>query len=122
MFTIRKSFEISASHCLSHLPANHPCSRTHGHNYVITVELADKANQPKDLPGDGFVLDYRKLETAKALIEQLDHQHLNDHLSSTTSEHIAYTLYNSLKRHYHNLQAIEVSETPKTTCRYEPRS
>ncbi|HBU96439.1 6-pyruvoyl trahydropterin synthase family protein, partial [Thalassospira lucentensis] len=39
MFTITKQFAFSASHQLAGLDADHPCSRLHGHNYIVEVEL-----------------------------------------------------------------------------------
>src|SRR5215468_9371730 len=34
-YTISKFFEFSAAHHLTGLPDDHPCSRVHGHNYVV---------------------------------------------------------------------------------------
>lgn len=117
MYTIRKEFAFSASHVLEYLPASHPCSRLHGHNYVITVELrSDKLNDV------GFVKDYRELDHIKKFIDDsLDHKHLNDFLPfNPSAEKIAAYLFELFGKSTQNLYAIEVSETPKTTARYEP--
>jgi len=117
MYVIRKEFHFSASHQLRGLPMEHPCSRVHGHNYIVTVELAtDK------LDDVGFVTDYRALEPIKNYVDEvLDHQHLNDVYSfNPTAENLARVIYNIWKASFPQLRAIEVSETPKTNARYEP--
>lgn len=117
MYTIRKQFEFSASHCLDQLPDEHPCSRTHGHNYVVVIELRmDVLNKY------GFVLDYRSLSNVKSFIDQeLDHRHLNDVMTGhPTAENIAKFIYDTFADELHPfLRAVEVSETPKTNARYE---
>lgn len=119
MYTIRKQFNFSAGHQLTGLPADHPCSRVHGHNYVVTVEL--RTNERNPLNTIGFVQDYRALDPIKQYIDgALDHRHLNDVLlMNPTAENIAKHLYDMFKVHFPLLVAVEVSETPKTTARYE---
>ena len=116
MYTISKEFHFSASHQLVGLPAEHPCSRLHGHNYVVTVELKSET-----LNKVGFVKDYRELQEIKDFIDQkLDHRHLNDVFPFPTSaEHLARSLYDLFKINYPLLFAVSVSETPKTWARYE---
>jgi len=117
MYLIRKEFHFSASHQLEGLPKEHPCSRCHGHNYVVTIEL--KAIKLSEV---GFVTDYRSLEPVKEFIDQaLDHKHLNDFFDfNPTAENMARYLYNLFIKRFPQLSAIEVSETPKTTARYTP--
>ena len=75
MYTITKEFHFSASHILHGLSDNHPCSRLHGHNYILKVELK-AINLEKST---GFVKDYRELDVIKNWIDDnLDHRHLND--------------------------------------------
>ena len=116
MYIIRKEFSFSASHCLEHLQAEHPCSRIHGHNYVVTVELRGKT-----LSDAGFVRDYRALSPVKDFLDSaLDHRHLNDFLPfNPSAENIARHLYELFRGTIPELYAVEVSETPKTTARYE---
>lgn len=119
MYKISKQFAFSASHILEGLPADHPCSRLHGHNYVIIVHLkAEKLNEV------GFVKDYRELDAVKKYIDdKLDHRHLNDIFPfNPTAENIARYLYDAFKEEIPELYAVEVSETPKTTALYEADS
>ena len=117
MYTIAKQFSFSARHIIEGLPETHPCSRLHGHNYTVEVQLAGGG-----LDAVGFVVDYNDLETFKRLIDdELDHRHLNDVLSGpTTAEHIAYHLYERAKGLWDQVVAVRVSETPKTWAEYRP--
>jgi 6-pyruvoyltetrahydropterin/6-carboxytetrahydropterin synthase len=117
MYKISKQFSFSASHVLDLLAKDHPCARMHGHNYVITVHLKSKT-----LDRYGFVKDYKSLETVKQFIhEKLDHRHLNEVIPEhPTSENIARFIYQRFKSELPELCAVEVSETPQTSCIYEP--
>ena len=117
MYKISKQFEFSASHVLEHLPDEHPCARLHGHNYRITVHL-----KSEKLDDFGFVRDYKTLKTVKQFIDEtLDHRHLNDCMPyPPTSENIARFLYEHFKPEIPELYAVEISETPQTSCFYEP--
>ena len=117
MYTIRKEFNFSASHQLEGLqPEDHPCMRVHGHNYVVTVEMRSPFLNPQD-----FVLDYREMEPIKKYLDStFDHRHLNDvMIPQPSAENIARVIFDYCKTRYPMLFAVEVSETPKTTARYE---
>jgi 6-pyruvoyltetrahydropterin/6-carboxytetrahydropterin synthase len=91
MFRIAKLFNFSASHTIGGLPADHPCSRLHGHNYQVEVVLA----YPR-LNNVGMVRDYRELSALRTFIdEKLDHRHLNDVFGhdTTTAEFMSAWLF-----------------------------
>jgi 6-pyruvoyltetrahydropterin/6-carboxytetrahydropterin synthase len=116
MYYISKEFHFSASHRLDHLPETHPCSRLHGHNYVVEITLRSKT-----LNADSFVIDYRELEPFKRIIDdELDQRHLNDVLPMpTTAELLAEWLYGRAKELWPSLvYSVRVSETPKTRAEY----
>jgi 6-pyruvoyltetrahydropterin/6-carboxytetrahydropterin synthase len=117
MYTITKQFTFSASHQLEGLPDDHPCSRLHGHNYVVEVEL-----QASGLDEVGFVQDYRDLDFVKQFIDEtLDHQHLNEVVPkgvNPTAEKLAHLIFDYLFVRYAKLSAVRVSETPKTWAEY----
>lgn len=114
-WTISKRFHFSASHILEGLEKGHPCGRLHGHNY--TVELILSANSLND---NGFVVDYRKLESFKKLLDnEWDHRHLNDFMNEQTSaENIAKILFILAYTEFPQLEAVRVSETDKTWAEY----
>lgn len=117
MYTISKRFSFSASHVLDQLEKDHPCARMHGHNYVIVLHL-----KAETLDKYGFVKDYRSLDFVKQYISTtLDHRHLNDVIPEhPTSENIARFLYHRFKPEIPELYAVEVCETPQTSCIYDP--
>lgn len=118
MYRITKEFHFSASHQLSRLPADHPCARLHGHNYIVIVELASA-----DLDDFGFVRDYQELTPLKRYIdEQFDHRHLNEVLGhdAVTAECLARHFYEWCSEHLPETVAVRISETPKTWAEYRP--
>lgn len=115
MFTISKEFGFSASHELAGLPADHPCSRNHGHNYKVILVL-----QSNELNETGFVVDYRELKRFGEYIDQtLDHRFLNDVFTfQPSAELIAGWLYGWAKEQWPQTVEVRVSETDKTWASY----
>ncbi len=118
MYKITKEFHFSASHQLMGLSDDHPCSRLHGHNYIVEVELqADKLNEV------GFVRDYHELSPLKRYIDnELDHRHLNDILgdANVTAERMSQHLFDWCKTQWDEVAAVRISDTPKTWAEYRP--
>lgn len=116
MFTISKEFHFSASHQLRDLSPEHPCMRLHGHNYVIRVFFRSEMTNK-----EGFVQDYNDLKSiADWVHDELDHRNLNDVFKFQTSvENMSKFIFDKFKPQFPLLYAVEMSETPKTNCRYE---
>ncbi len=121
-YRIRKRFAFSASHVIASLPPSHPCSRVHGHNYEVELELASD-----ELDEHGFVVDYRTLDVVKGLLdEELDHRHLNDVIGDPASaEHLATWLFARCRAVLpgpaaERLVAVAVSETPRAWAEHRP--
>lgn len=121
MHTISKDFEFAAAHVLRGLPADHPCARVHGHNYVVRLSLSGP------LDATGFVFDYRRLGAFKAWLDTtVDHRVLNDVMEGNpTAERLA--------EHFERVaselldlpdgvlvRSVGVSETPKTWAVWVP--
>jgi 6-pyruvoyltetrahydropterin/6-carboxytetrahydropterin synthase len=118
MYRITKQFAFSASHVLGGLSSDHPCSRLHGHNYIVEIELC-----AANLDSRGFVRDYRELGPLKHLIDdEFDHRHLNDVLGHdhATAENLAKFFYDWARVRWDEVSAVRVSETPKTWAEYRP--
>lgn len=112
-FSICKHFSFSAAHRLTKVKAGHPCARTHGHNYLVSVEISGERD------ASGFVLDYGDLGRVKKYIKKnLDHKTLNDVVPDTTAEGLAWLLYRKFKPWYPGLVAVRVSETDATWAEY----
>ena len=117
MYKISKQFTFSASHVLDKLHDSHPCTRAHGHNYVVIIHL-----RSKELNESGFVKDYTDLKFVEEYLDNtLDHRHLNDVIPyHPTAENIARYLFEIFSEKLPELYAVEISETPKTSAIYEP--
>ncbi len=113
---IFKVFTIEAAHRLPNLPAEHKCSRLHGHSFRIEVHVAGPVQSPED-----WVQDFADLSTAfKPLFEQLDHRYLNEveGLENPTSENLAKWLWARLKPGLPLLSRVVVQETCTAGCIY----
>lgn len=118
MYTISKSFTFSASHRLGGLPLDHPCARTHGHNYRVDVEL-----EASTLDDVGMVLDYRKLDAFKDWLDNcVDHRDLNEVTDlNPTAEHLAVWLHGQAQLVLGaKVAALRVHETDRTVAEYRP--
>lgn len=120
-YTISKVFEFAASHRLNGLPDEHQCSRLHGHNYKVQLEVSADT-----LDWRGFVVDYGDLaEFGQWIKHNLEHQHLNEQLAfnptaELLAEHLAGVAWREVlalreARMARNLRwRVGVSETDKT--------
>jgi 6-pyruvoyltetrahydropterin/6-carboxytetrahydropterin synthase len=82
MYTIKKTFEVSAAHKLK-LNYPSPCQELHGHNWKITVFC-----RSEQLDENGMVIDFSKIK--KLIVEKIDHKNLNDVLDfNSTAENLA---------------------------------
>jgi len=114
--TISRSFRLEAARSLPKLPPSHPCSRLHGHSFVVEVTLEGEVD-----PEVGWLVDYDVIATAWApLAKALDHRHLNDvpGLENPTSEYLARWVYDRLAPALPALAAVTVMETPETRATY----
>lgn len=118
MFRISKTFEFSAAHRLNGLDQGHPCGRMHGHNYVIELFLEAPSLDPV-----GFVRDYRELDHFKEWLDAtFDHHLVNETVTQPTAELMAMAIYHRAVAMYHEVVAVSVKETGKTTAVYAPHS
>ena len=116
MYYISKEFHFSASHQLKLLPADHPCARLHGHNYIVILSLKSPV-----LNSYGFIRDYKDLDFFKSYINQnFDHKHLNEVFSyeAVTAEFLAKHFFYWAKPHLPELYSVKVSETPKSWAEF----
>jgi queuosine biosynthesis protein QueD len=88
-FLVTKTIKFEAAHRLESLPAEHQCSRPHGHSYKIEITLTAKT-----LDQHGMVLDF---DVLKRFVMQLDHQDLNGFVSPSTAERLAQFIWDGLE-------------------------
>lgn len=109
---IGKEYSFSAAHQLTKVSSDHPCSRMHGHNYVVEIEVRGDVSTR-----NGFCngLDFYDIDqTVKPIIERLDHMCLNDFMENPTAELLAQYFLNEIyKVSTRYVYSVKVWETPK---------
>jgi 6-pyruvoyltetrahydropterin/6-carboxytetrahydropterin synthase len=81
-WTVKKRMEIAAAHSLPHLTYPSKCTRTHGHNWIVTVTCEASALDPDT----HMITDFTHIKEA---VNELDHQLLNSFIEYPTAERIA---------------------------------
>lgn len=112
--------DFASAHTLRDYPGD--CSRMHGHNWKIEVEVTATA-----LNEHGMGMDFKTIKTAtRALAKTLDHRYLNDippfDTVNPTAENIAQYFYQSLSKTL-NIETAKISgvtlwETDRACVRY----
>jgi 6-pyruvoyltetrahydropterin/6-carboxytetrahydropterin synthase len=120
VYRIGKQFSFDAAHHLPGLPADHKCSRVHGHRYTAEFILVSD-----ELAPPGFVTDFGELAPVRDYIATaLDHHDLNQvfgfeptaealarHLACWFTEQVAAGISG-------RLEAVRVWETPSSWAEY----
>ena len=108
--TVDVAFE--AAHRLPAVPEGHKCSRLHGHNYKVRIEVNGECN-----PITGWVADFAVIEAyANAILLLVDHRYLNEvpGLENPTAEVIAAWFLASLNvTNCPRVTSVTVWETDK---------
>lgn len=119
-YTLKILADFASAHTLHDYPGD--CSRMHGHNWKIEVEVTATA-----LNEHGMGMDFKTIKTAtRALAKTLDHRYLNDippfDTVNPTAENIAQYFYQSLSKTL-NIETAKISgvtlwETDRACVRY----
>lgn len=119
-FKMKIVTDFAAAHLLRGYPG--PCSRLHGHNWKVEVEVS-----ATHLDKIGMGMDFRDIKTAtKAVIDQMDHRHLNElppfDEINPTAENIAAHIYQKLVEKINDervrVQAVTIWETERACVSY----
>ena len=119
-FKMKIVTDFAAAHLLRGYPG--PCSRLHGHNWKIEVEVS--ATRLDEI---GMGMDFRDIKTAtKDVIDRLDHRHLNElppfDEINPTAENIAAHIYKQLVEKVNDdrvsVHAVTVWETERACVSY----
>ncbi len=111
-----KSFRFEAAHALPNVPAEHKCSRMHGHSYRVDIHVAG----PVD-PEKGWVMDFGDIKAAvEPVLEELDHRMLGEvpGLTNSTAEMIARYIFDRVRPSVPLLSAVTVWESDTSRCVY----
>jgi 6-pyruvoyltetrahydropterin/6-carboxytetrahydropterin synthase len=122
---LEHTFSFDAAHRLVGLPADHPCSKMHGHTWQVTLRLVSR-NLVEH--ANTMMIDFHSLKAwIKPVIDQLDHVILNETvpIHSPTCEMLAEWLFQQMspilndKRIRLRLASVKVQETPGNSATYE---
>ena len=110
--SITKSFTFEAAHKLP--KHNGKCARLHGHSYRLDVTVAGYLISEGS--SEGMFIDFSDLSkiVEKEIIEQWDHQFINDLLKfTTTAELLAGEIFRKLKNTNLSVIKVRLWETAK---------
>ncbi|MEQ8659760.1 MAG: 6-carboxytetrahydropterin synthase QueD [Gammaproteobacteria bacterium] len=110
------TFDFAAARRLPRLAATHPCSRVHGHTFMVRLVLRGEVAEES-----GWMVDFGSVEAHLAeLRERLDHRYLNDieGLENPTTERLAEWLWRQLAARLDGLHEITVQEHPARGVTY----
>lgn len=119
-YTLKIATDFAAAHALRNYAGE--CSRLHGHNWKVEVEV-----KASTLDAAGMGIDFKVIrDAAKSLASDLDHRNLNDLVpfdsTNPTAENIAayffHGLSNTLNNDRVNVSAITIWETERACVRY----
>lgn len=119
-YTLKIVTDFAAAHTLRDYPG--ACSRMHGHNWKLEVEVCAAA-----LDSIGMGVDFKIIrQAARDVAERLDHQYLNDippfDEINPTAENIASYFYQELSKELNSgslkVSAITIWETERACVRY----
>ena len=119
-YSLKIVTDFAAAHKLLGYPGD--CSRLHGHNWKLEVEVAADG-----LDDVGMGIDFKSIrQCARAATERLDHRYLNElepfKTANPTAENIAAHLYRELSGQLNGprvrLSAVTLWETDRACVRY----
>jgi 6-pyruvoyltetrahydropterin/6-carboxytetrahydropterin synthase len=119
-YTLKILADFASAHTLRDYPGD--CSRMHGHNWKLEVEVTATA-----LNEYGMGMDFKTIKTAtRELAKTLDHRYLNDippfDEINPTAENISQFFYKNLSATLNNdiakISGVTLWETERACVRY----
>lgn len=91
---LTRRYTFEAAHVLSFLPEGHPCTRLHGHSYVLEVTVMGDVEGRRRM-----IAEYGEIDAAVApVLERYDHRYLNNFLEQPTVEEMAPDIYDLIEK------------------------
>ena len=119
-YTLKVVSDFAAAHSLRDYPGD--CSRLHGHNWKVEVEV-----EACELDELGMAIDFKTVkQLTKKVTDELDHSYLNDvppfDTINPTAENIAAHIFRRLGEEINeprvHVHAVTVWETERACVRY----
>src|SRR5690554_5587780 len=105
-----REFTFESARKLTRLPADHKCSRVHGHTFRVIIYISGEIDATA-----GWLMDFAELDSRIADVRgQLDHGYLNDlpGLEDPTTENITRWIWDRLSPELTGLSKVIVQENP----------
>ena len=121
VYTLKILTDFAAAHTLRNYPG--ACSRMHGHNWKVEVEVKATA-----LNSSGMVIDFKEIKRhTRTVTDRLDHQYLNDvapfDTINPTAENIAVTIFEQISTTLNTatitVHSVTLWETDRACVRYQ---
>jgi 6-pyruvoyltetrahydropterin/6-carboxytetrahydropterin synthase len=89
------------------------CARLHGHTYTLSVVISGRINE------NGVIMDFDDLDkiVSSAVLDSVDHQHLNQLIDNPTVENVAGYIWSELDGEGLRLSELSLWETPRSWAR-----
>lgn len=119
-YTLKVLTEFASAHTLAGYPG--ACSRMHGHNWKVEVEVIAGA-----LDETGMAIDFKRIkQAANEVGNRLDHRYLNDippfDRLNPTAENIAAWFFQELSRNLNTehakVHSVTLWETDRACVKY----
>lgn len=91
------------------------CSNVHGHRWEVEIKVTGEKKS------NGMIIDFVELKKAlNEVLDELDHQLLNDILENPTAENLAEYIFEKLQTKINEgrLISVEVFESPDASVTY----
>lgn len=120
-YTLKIVTDFAAAHTLRDYPG--ACSRMHGHNWKVEVEVIASA-----LDKVGMAIDFKTIKrVTRQVTDELDHRYLNEILPfdeiNPTAENIAAYIYKGVGELINDervrVHAVTLWETERACVRYQ---
>ncbi|MDP8266527.1 MAG: 6-carboxytetrahydropterin synthase QueD [Candidatus Aceula meridiana] len=119
MYKLTVKGDFAASHSLRNYEGK--CKNLHGHTWKVDVGISGK-----ELNATGMLVDFKEIKNSlKNVLEQFDHQHLNDlepfQKINPTSENIAKVIFDKIsKENACAVSEVTVWESENASATYSP--
>jgi 6-pyruvoyltetrahydropterin/6-carboxytetrahydropterin synthase len=115
--SVTKEFSFAAAHSLPDY--NGPCANLHGHEWKLLVEVTGPVSDA------GMVMDFVKLKAIvnEAIVNKMDHEHLNKLYPNPTAELMVLAIVEKLSDALWldfevSLTSVVLYETPTSKCEW----
>lgn len=117
MITITRRFSFAGAHDLSKHAGK--CKNLHGHEWQLEVEIAGEVCKDSNQPHYGMIMDFGVLKNVveDAVLQDFDHQYLNNVVEYPTAEFMITVIKNRINEYLPagvQIYSLKLYETPNS--------